>query len=606
MAIRKRAALDEERNTEASALVASSSPVDILRMNRFAYDKPGYRKDWQRGAYDAYDKIGEIHFAAGLIGSAVGRARLYIADVDDDGQIIGETGNRRVAKISKRILGGEVSREEEMRLAGTNMFLAGEVYLLGRSGDDERGDSWHMVSVNDFSRKGGILHVDVDGERVPVRPGVDLLRRIWRPHPNKRSSADSAMRAILPVCYELLGLADYVSTQINSRLMSGGMVIWPSGTKMAGSDKTAAEDLTRIVVDIASESLRERGTASAAVPIFVEAPESVLGKIQQLSFASELSKEAPGLRNELIRRMALGIDMAPEQLLGMGDTNHWGAWYIDESSVKIHVEPILDRVCAALNAMWVAPSVKAMGLDPHKFRLTHDTSTLTVRPQRLKDTVDLYNLGLVSSKAVLDAGAYLDGDAPDDEELNRRFMRELILRSPQMIDQPAARALAGIPDESFPEPATEQLETVGGNPNPPVPESTTGKHQLPTIPETKSKEPVVASAATRDDVALAIADFAAYRTLELAGGRLLTRGNRHQFPDVPRCELHTVVDVDQDRIPELVRGAGVGLEELARRNGVENPNEFASLVAEYCAALMGARRAHDHDLLRAVLARGKK
>jgi hypothetical protein len=41
-----------------------------------------------------------------------------------------------------------------------------------------------------------------------------------------------------------------------------------------------------------------------------------------------------GLRREAVERLAIGLDMPPEVLLGLGDSNHWSAWQVDEQTWK--------------------------------------------------------------------------------------------------------------------------------------------------------------------------------------------------------------------------------------------------------------------------------
>lgn len=587
----------------------TASSVDISSLvTESGWKMPGYRRPWQREVYRLLRVVGELRSAARLIATAVSQSRIYMADLDDDGEIKGETENAKALRICKRTLGGADRQAPEMYLAAMNLFLVGEVYLWGRSSSEVKArDAWHMLSINEFNRTGGKLQVDLDGkDRQEVQPG-DILRRIWIPDPEHRSRADSAANSNLPLLQELEQLTRYVFAQIDSRLVSAGILPWPNTTSTSSAGEgSVGENIMKRIVDLAAASNDGTGTASSAVPMIVDVPPEALGKIGLVNFTSELSRTAGTLRTEAITRLASNLDIAPEQLLGSGDTNHWTAWYIDAAAVESHVKPILATIVEALNTVWVEPALKRQGLDPDRYRLTYDVSTLTVRPQRLKETLDLYNAGIVSRKAVLDAGAYLPGDAPSDEESTQRYMREVGLRSPAILDRPEMLEAMNL-DIELPEP---QEPIVEGPPPPPAPEPLPGKGQVPGVPDTQGTPPrqqgatgttVTASAAPP---ILAIADACARRTFELAGGRLLTRANRGQYQEVPRGQMYRHVWVDPDKVDRLVDGSEQMCLDMARQWGIDAPDRFAQVISTYCSLAMTSSQEHDVELLERALTLG--
>src|SRR4029079_19060801 len=184
---------------------------------------------------------------------------------------------------------------------------------------------------------------------------------------------------------------------------------------------------------VASLSRKGEGTAAGVLPTFVEVPNEALGKLANIQFGSELSEQALELRQEAIRRMALAMDIDPSILSGMGDANHWGAWQIFEGQIKIHIEPLMTRICDGLTEAYLKPALKSMGEDEDRYIYWYDTAPLTVRPERLKETREMYDAGLVSRARVLLAGDYKISDAPDDEESAQKFIRELMLRDPNLF-----------------------------------------------------------------------------------------------------------------------------------------------------------------------------
>jgi hypothetical protein len=591
------------------ALVASSAPVDLPKLD-VTWEMPGRQQPWQREVYRYRDVVGEVDYAARLMASAVSRARLYLAELGDTGDADKEVDTVKVRRILAKTLGGPDRRREEMKILGYNLFLAGEAFLLGIAGDTPDGDEWYGLSVNEFTRKAGKLTCRPKDKDIQIR-STDILRRVWLADPNQRSKARGPSKSARLVMRELEVHTKDVFARADSRLAGAGMLLWPAGTVVSGGSGSTADDVTKRMVNQAAESLKGTGTAESVVPIVIEAPPDVMDKIRHVTFSSDQQKTSVEQRAECIRRLALQMDMTPEQLLGMSDASHWSAWYIDASSAHAHVIPMLDVICEAIYNAQIAPILaRTPGMDPKKYALRADISALIIRPQLLKDTLDLYERGLVSADEVLRAGSYLPGAAPGEKERAQRYLRELVLRDPQQINTAAIREALGLDviipaDSSLVE--TQPLPTP-----PPAPERATGQHTLPTTPETRSGESTLgteqgtmtASAGRRvDAVTLALADAAAQRTLELAGGRLLNGQRRFQFADTPRWALHTRIKADPDRIPKLVEGGGVGLADTARRHGVRKPEVFAAAVCSYAAMVIRNAQPHDVGILEQVLDR---
>lgn len=605
--------------TARRSLIASSVDVDLATRN---WGVPKPQTPWQREVYRFLDLIGELRYIAGEFGSAVSRTRLYLAILDDSGDISAEiptdaTGDdAKALGIFRRCLGTRQRGREEMKLLGMNVFLAGEAYLAGLAAEGSVPDRWVALSINDLSRSGGDVFVDLgEGKRRLVQ-GRDVLTRVWNPHPNRRAQADSSVRSNRAVLRLLELLLEYLFAQIDSRLKSGGILPWPSGTAPVGAEGTVADDLMAKMIEVAAESAKDKGTAANVVPLVVEVPTEALGKIGMINMQTELSKQAKELIDGAIARLAQGLDIDPAELTGLSGANHWSSYSIKQSTVDSQVTPIVACICDAIERAWLRPALEAADLDPDHYAIWYDTSTLTVRPQRLKDTLDLYAQGLVNAQAVLTAGAYLDGEGLTTEEEVRRYIRDLVLRDPTLFSSPAIRHLIGITDDMLPK-GMEFAATPSATPPPPppVPEQVPGKHQLPEIPQTQGKEPkqpvspsITASAsplaverAVTNATTLALADATALRALELAGGRLLGPRERGAHTDVPRHELHTVVAVREDRIPDLLRGAGEHTAALARQHGIVDVDGFCATVAGYCAMVLRDQVPHDRDRLLATL-----
>lgn len=576
---------------------------------------------WQKELWRLYDIVGEFRFIANWVGSCCSRVRLYVCEVDEYGRVGKEVeDDPEIAGLAQSIFDGPSGRSEALRSIGVNLTVAGECYILGRSVQSKDKDEWYVVSAIELNRKDGVVFWDDKSYPLAqeIVPGKDKLIRLWTPHPRRLRFADCPARAVMPVLREIEQLTKYVFSQIDSRLVGAGLLPWPAGTDFPTDDgvESAAQSLMQKLAEAGQASLKGEGTAAAVLPIIVEVPPEVLDKIKIVRFDSELSAQALELRREAITRLAQGMDAHPEIVTGTGDVNHWGSWHIDESGIKVHIEPVMSRICQALTTGYLGSALKSLGKDPKKYAFWFDTSPLTVRPQRLTDALNLHKDGLLSDEAVRDAGFFFDHEAPDDEESARRFMRELMLRDPTLFAIPKVRELAGITEEMIP------IESMQAAPPPPPPPPETGiQSDLPApIPDQKEIAPnhpgtvakpgnpnqMTASAGLPGDMAMLVAAEATVRrALELAGGRLLDRSHRDKWNHIPRHELHTRIQVnDAAHASKLLMGAWTHLPALLDALGQGGAlGNVHNLLNGYCYLLLTSSRAHEPELLAEAMTR---
>lgn len=598
------------------SLIASAARITSLegmgwRSYRFGDDS------WQTEAWRLYDIIGELHFVANWIGSALSRVRLYVAQVDDNGRVQKEVTNKKIAGLADTLFGGPPQKAEAMRSLGINLTIAGDAYVIGR-GTDYESDEWFVVSCSElkrYARTGRVEMTSYDGQPETLNPDRDIIIRMWTPHPRRGLWADSPTRAAMPMLWEIERLTRYVFAQIDSRLFSAGLLPIPKDTSFPDDDADipGAEGLSALLMKVGSTGLKGEGTAAGVMPTIVEMPTDALGKIELITFGSDLSKQAMDLRNEALRRFALSMDIDPSILQGAGEANHWGAWQIMEGQINIHIVPLATRICDALTTAYLKPALKSIGEDEDKYVYWYDTAPLTVRPERLKDTREMYNDGLVSKAAVLLAGDYKISDAPDAEEDLQKFTRELMLRDPNLFQIPAIRKVAGYTEEILPADTVVTPQTAGpGMPGagpPPPPAPPTGISATPGGPIPQQTEAInapggpppppaiTASASTVNMFFLANATV--LRAMELAGKRLLTSTNRDRWPDTPPHELHTKIHVkDQEHAKKLLSGAWDHLSVLASHMDLSlDTGQLQESLDVYCTTLLCREKSHQPALL---------
>lgn len=636
--------------TPRKSLVASAIRTNIsdLSYNLWKFRDEG----WQRELWRFYDIIPEFGFAARWVGQCCSKVRIYVAKVDELGRVQNEVKDPRINALADTLLGGPAAKAEALRSLGINLTVAGECYIVGRPGDHNvygtnPRDEWYVLSSSELRRVQSSngewqwAWYMPDGNPFTLDLDHNIITRVWTPHPQRVWCAESPARACQMVLRELEQLTKYVFSQIDSRLIGAGLLIIPNNLDLPaeGTDTSASESLMYRLATAASQSLRGDGSALGVLPHIVESDPSNVDGWKLMSFESELSKQAPDLRKEAVNRLGVGLDMPPEVLTGLGDSNHWNSFLIDGYGIKVHIEPLMNRICDALTKAYLVPALKLMGKDPSRYTYAYDTSPLALRPQRLQDALNLYDKGMLSAQAVREAGFFKYSDAPDTEEDVERFLREVLLRDPQLLQNQAIREAVGIPEEIVPQsamiapvPMSVGLGPEGGGegglvpdngvmgpsgpPPPPAPPTGIKSELPPVIPNTlgevgQFKIPptgiLQASAAQQRQLeeygVIVMAEASVRRSMELAGKRLLDRNNRNLFQDVPACELHTRIKViDQAKANRLLLNAWDQLDALVSFVATDfDTGPLKQSLDRYCSFLLLSGVAHDPQQLLARL-----
>lgn len=474
-------------------------------------------ESWQSDAWDIYDLVGEQHFLATTLANRIGQARLFIghrsgpmtADLDEVAPGTVRVGpGTDITDLLESIGGTPSGRGQILTRMGINLFVAGDGWIVGvprellpenlggipaptdtfgrpLTAEDLLDRSsladldWRMLSVSEVSIKDEheveLRLGNGQGERITVSPDGIFLIRVWRPHPRRWWEADSPTRSSLPVLRELVGLTMHIAAQVDSRLAGAGVLVIPQSVQdmtraramSTGSDE---DDATTAFADSLIEAMltpiQDRDNASAVVPLVVTAPDEAVDKFKYLSFSSGLDGSAKDMREESIRRLALGQDTPPELLLGTDGMNHWGAWLVREDVVTTHIEPPLALICDALTSQYLWPLLEELGMDEEtarEYAIWFDVSHLIARPNKAADAQALYTAGVVSAATLREASGFDESDAPAPQSTRERAV-DLALRA--VGSSPSLLATIPLPDLVAQIEAT--LDGADGDPTPPA------------------------------------------------------------------------------------------------------------------------------------------
>jgi hypothetical protein len=516
-------------------------------------------EDWQAEAWAFYDSMGELRFASNWMGNACSRALLVPSLIpgtpgDDPAPDDSPVGEQALAMLG----GGAAGQAQVLLDIAIHLFVAGASYLVGEPAeDDPEGEgplvSWNVYSTDDIASAGAdsfrVRDESTPGGYRSLSPAA-LVVRIWRPHPRWRWQADAPTRAALPALREVALLSGRVRAEALSRLAGAGVFVVPSEASLPPTrDPVTGAEVHRDLLDVLVESMTvpigDPESASAVVPLLLRVPGALADAVRHVSFATPFDERIIELRDSAIRRVATSLDMPAEVLLGLGESNHWSAWQIEEAAVTIHVEPTLDLMCYGLTVGFYRPVLEALGVaDVEGRMLWYDSSALRLRPDRSEDAVGAYDRLLIGTEATRREVGFDETDAPAPAEFLRMLGVKLALADPANalvylrmggIDVGAAVVVA--PSAPAAPPALPAAPEAPAAPGPPAagpPASPPEPAQLP------SGEAAVEAGL------VAACDALVLRALERAEARSRTLEKNGK-----ECSLDDLLHAAWDRVPEV-------------------------------------------------------
>lgn len=581
------------RAVMAAAMPLSGPGVQAIARAR----KKDTQDDWQREAWYYYDAIGELRSPVTWIANAVSAATLYAAEVDPaTGLITGPTDNEAVQRAAVAALGGTSRRAQLQQTLAVCWQVPGEAFIIVRARKPVAGiaqpDQWLVLSGTQVQPKGGTWqYTDPETLEIVQLGRGDRLLRVWSPHPNDQSRADTAVRPALPILREVEKASMNIAARLDSRLASNGLQLVPQELDFPhGDDQSKMEALSSFLLEAMEAGIQNPGTAAAQAPILVEVPYEQIEAFKdgRIDFATVMDAAVTELRQDALSRLAATLDMPKEVAEGTtGEANHWSAWQVEESTYKIYIEPLLARLGDAVTEYWFRPTLTAMNItDPERYCLAWDTSSIVARPDRLDDLLKLHELDIVSNDAIAAEAGIPDDSRPTEDQIQLQRLERLAMADPSLVQDPeVARRLLGfeLTEAAAPEPTPPALE-------PGTTDTGDGPREIPSQQQGDA-----------DDVSdglTAAAELLVFDALSRAGGRLLTRGNRGQFTSTLKHELHTVIATTDPQA--LLEGSFQFVDGVADAYGVDRAN-LTTVLRAYVTDRLTVGHPHDRKVLRFML-----
>lgn len=528
----------------AKTVVAAAMPMNgpgVARLGRIKTQAT--EEQWQKEGWYFFDAIGELRGPLAWIANAVSQADLHATELDPEtGKPTGPSEDSVAKAAAAQVLGGPAQRSGHLRTVALQWQVAGESWTIVRPGGAGKPDQWFVLSGEKVHAKGSgasakwMFTDPYTLADVTLGPN-ELLFRTWNPHPNDQSKADSAVRPALPICREVEKSSQNIAARLVSRLAMNGVWMVPEEIDFPlGEHDTKGQAVMDFFLTLAEQNIQNPGQAAGATPMVLTVPGELIGNAVFQDFATAFDGSVVELRQDALRRLASTLDMPKDVAEGtQGESNHWSAWQVEESTYKIFIEPLLKAIGDAITEQWFRPTLVAMGKTPEQaalFEIGWDTTAIVARPDDREVLESLYDKELISGEYMLtESGIPLDA-MPNDEERTRRILEKAVTVSPSLLADPNVAEALGLTIVVAPAAAGAQGEVEGGELEAIEPSGGGGGNALPS---TQGEEPEPEAV---PEGLVAAAEALVMQALDRAGGRLLTNQNRGQFKATPRPELY--------------------------------------------------------------------
>lgn len=420
--------------------------------------------DWQQQGWTYFDTLGEFEFGINWLANTISRVRLVAAIVRDNGTEPELLDTGPAAELVARLAGGLGGQARLMHQFTTHLSVPGECWLLGEQPDSSvnklEEECWGVKSADELR----LSKRRIDGEqRYEIRNEEEdkwrpiskesLVVRVWNAHPRFGWQADSPTRHALGALFELDAVNKRIIAQVLSRLATNGILLYdkqrlsiPSRKGNAGPEEV--DPFAQILVEVAGRGIADPASPEATIPIPIGYQIDDLTNVdpkmlmQWIKLSDGIDEKLLAQRESALRRSATSLDLPAELILGMGDMNHWGAFQIEESALKVHVMPKCELIAYSLTTGYLHPMLKAAGQeitqDGGRLIVWYDPSDIVTRPDKSSNVMDAYDRFEVGGDTLRREIGLGEEDKPEKTELVLMALKMLIRTNPGI----AAAALA--------------------------------------------------------------------------------------------------------------------------------------------------------------------
>jgi hypothetical protein len=468
------------------AITAAAMVMDPTKAPSGGFPAPNaVTRTWQHAAWGYTRSVPELNAAMMFIGNCLSRCKLVVGQRNPDGSVEqGFDGDEpkdengpvdllnEAAEYINDLQMPRGGQSEMLRSFGEKIFVAGECYIVPE--DLPTGLVFEVLSTQELMPEGnkykryygpGWGTDDLPPDTKPIR--------VWRADGQYQMLSSSSVRACLEILEELVVLTRLVRAAAISRMSLAGVLVVPDELDTPDSDGDAdgnnAEAKNPLLVDMintGAKAIDDPASAAAWMPFLLQGPAEFIQHVRHIPFQTD-DQENVIKRTEAVERLARGLDLPPEKVLGHMGTTYANAGQISEDNFNLYIEPALQMICDALTITYLWPAMAlARGIDAEhlgdspfpddvmQVAITYDARRLISKPDRTKEIIEVFTkdmtfmtvgIGEMREAIGLDPS---EDSWPTDKEVAKRIDAYRLGRIREVIPAPPSDAAVPIEDAS--------------------------------------------------------------------------------------------------------------------------------------------------------------
>jgi hypothetical protein len=373
-------------------MVKYTPPVSLVRAQQIEswgyYGAYGATIAGERGVAGAgrlrsTEAVGEVRYIIGWASDQMSRMQWDVfvdgeteweLTLNDGTTVISDKSNadHPHAKASAKVLKSIGWTINMVRLVTTNLYIAGELHYCFVD------KKWKCVSV---------VHPD----QQPIFDRADhVVRGVW-PSPIDETQPDAPLFGVLSILQDMDWLGRLSRSQSANRVGMRGILGSADGLNFAnGGDFWAEWDKSlRLKMDDPTDvgPVHLRGAQELVKP---EASGRGMGGLSWLVPDFPYDARIEGRMEALIHRLAYGLPIPPEILLGLSAQSRATAFQVEENSYRAHIEPPANLVAQ------IATDVLNTLFDSVEIEVRPDPTLLLAKRSTVQDVKDAHDRNAVS------------------------------------------------------------------------------------------------------------------------------------------------------------------------------------------------------------------
>jgi hypothetical protein len=604
---------------QPKSLTAAAQRVDGRNPSSFRKTMTSAGNDWQADAWRYLEMVGELQYVVNWRAWSASRCRFVASALDESGEPTGEIPeddpNAETVRAIVNAIGGGVSGQAKLiqRLAYL-LSVPGECWVGMVVRDEAREETtdgqpipvdisrpgyqreqWYVFGKEQISSTPNGIELRLpDGTKHEYAQDVDILFRVWLEHPRDPSKPISMIWSNRVTLRKIVQADATIEAANESRLIGNGIMFVPQEMSLPQQqapvavpvgqpddnaplpyfEPNSAQALQDLLFDVAATAKRDPASQAAMLPIIAAVPDDQTKNVAWMRPGSDIPETTLKIQDADIRRLAMGLDVAPERLFGMSEGNHWSAWAIDENDIKVHVAPLVQTITDAFTQEILREKLAAEGIDPDAYVIWYDTTALSQDPDKTDEAQAAFDRGAITATALRQHLGFDDEDGYDYSTADGWVQMALDklaqnpANAPQLIPILEAAAKKVGLDISIPEP----VALPAGQPQPGEQPNTGEQPPEPTAKPEPEPVPIQAAGMT-------IARLCVNRALELANKRRRTRADMALYRDRPIELAHTALPpIRNGEAADLIKGWDTGLVDSDLLSVGLDPESFRSMV----------------------------